>query len=81
MLSSLTVRRKVQTPVPYEYSQTQLTSPSVAELAEMPLYNVTCGDVGTKPESVEKYLNSVLHLGQKWNCGKPLLQHGTPSHV
>jgi hypothetical protein len=43
---------------------------SVAELAEMPLYNVTCGDIGTKPEAVEKYLNSVLHLGQKWNCGK-----------
>ncbi|KAK4154223.1 Fidgetin-like protein 1 [Chaetomidium leptoderma] len=39
-----------------------------AELAEMPLYNVTCGDVGTKPEAVEKYLSTVLHLGQKWNC-------------
>ncbi|KAL2143334.1 hypothetical protein VTI28DRAFT_10577 [Corynascus sepedonium] len=39
-----------------------------AELAEMPLYSVTCGDVGTRPEAVENYLNSVLHLGQKWNC-------------
>lgn len=48
----------------------ELTLHSVAELAEMPLYNVTCGDVGTKPEAVEKYLNSVLHLGQKWNCGR-----------
>jgi len=45
-----------------------LTAESVAELAEMPLYNVTCGDVGTKAEAVENYLNSVLHLGQKWNC-------------
>ncbi|KAK4032147.1 Fidgetin-like protein 1 [Parachaetomium inaequale] len=45
-----------------------LTAESVAELAEMPLYNVTCGDVGTKPEAVETYLNTVLHLGQKWNC-------------
>ncbi|GAB1317958.1 hypothetical protein MFIFM68171_08168 [Madurella fahalii] len=45
-----------------------LTAESVAELAEMPLYNVTCGDIGTKPEAVEQYLNSVLHLGQKWNC-------------
>jgi len=43
----------------------------------MPLYNVTCGDVGTKPEVVEKYLNTVLHLGQKWNCGthSPYLSH------
>lgn len=42
---------------------------SVAELAEMPLYSVTCGDIGTKPEAVEMYLNSVLYLGKKWNCG------------
>ncbi|KAI0403448.1 hypothetical protein F4802DRAFT_599046 [Xylaria palmicola] len=41
---------------------------SVAELAEMPLYSVTCGDIGTSPEAVEKYLNSVLNLGKKWNC-------------
>ncbi|KAK3339921.1 P-loop containing nucleoside triphosphate hydrolase protein [Lasiosphaeria hispida] len=34
----------------------------------MPLYIVTCGDIGTSPEAVEKYLNSVLHLGKKWNC-------------
>ncbi|KAK6542370.1 hypothetical protein TWF694_006328 [Orbilia ellipsospora] len=34
----------------------------------MPLYSVTCGDIGTSPEAVEKYLNSVLHLGKKWNC-------------
>jgi hypothetical protein len=26
----------------------------VAELAEKPLYRVTCGDIGTKPEEVEK---------------------------
>ncbi|KAI1298945.1 hypothetical protein F5Y03DRAFT_386487 [Xylaria venustula] len=45
-----------------------LTAESVAELAEMPLYSVTCGDIGTGPEAVEKYLNSVLHLGRKWNC-------------
>jgi len=35
----------------------------------MPLYSVTCGDIGTSPEAVEKYLNSVLYLGKKWNCG------------
>ncbi|KAK4143415.1 P-loop containing nucleoside triphosphate hydrolase protein [Dichotomopilus funicola] len=41
---------------------------SVAELAEMPLYSVTCGDIGTKPEQVENYLQVVLMLGKRWNC-------------
>ncbi|VUC30849.1 unnamed protein product [Clonostachys rosea] len=41
---------------------------TAAEEAEMPLYSVTCGDIGTSPEAVEKYLDSVLHLGKTWNC-------------
>nr|GFD59301.1 hypothetical protein [Tanacetum cinerariifolium] len=45
-----------------------LTAESVAELAERPLYRVTCGDVGTNPETVEKYLNSVMFIGDTWNC-------------
>lgn len=45
-----------------------LTGESVAEIAEMPLYRVTCGDIGTNAEAVEKYLNTVLHLGKTWNC-------------
>ncbi|KAH6094709.1 hypothetical protein HBI65_122520 [Parastagonospora nodorum] len=45
-----------------------LTAESVAELAKKPLYRVTCGDVGTKAEEVEKYLESVLHLGKLWDC-------------
>lgn len=45
-----------------------LTAESVAELAEKPLYRVTCGDIGTNPESVEKYLESVLELGTTWDC-------------
>lgn len=45
-----------------------LTAESVAEIAEMPLYRVTCGDIGTNAEAVEKYLNTVLHLGKIWNC-------------
>lgn len=45
-----------------------LTAESVAEIAEKPLYRVTCGDVGTKAEDVEKYLESVLHLGKIWEC-------------
>ncbi|KAJ5912219.1 uncharacterized protein N7473_001522 [Penicillium subrubescens] len=35
---------------------------------QKPLYRVTCGDVGTKAEDVEKYLDSVLHLGRIWDC-------------
>lgn len=40
----------------------------MAEYAEKPLYRVTCGDIGTKPEEVEKYLESVLHLSKIWGC-------------
>ncbi|KAH6659684.1 hypothetical protein BKA67DRAFT_24619 [Truncatella angustata] len=45
-----------------------LTAESVAEIAQMPLYSVTCGDIGTKPEVVEEYLETVLMLGKRWNC-------------
>ncbi|KAL7921508.1 P-loop containing nucleoside triphosphate hydrolase protein [Trichoderma austrokoningii] len=44
------------------------TAESVAEMAEKPLYPVTCGDIGIKPEDVEKYLESVFHLGKIWGC-------------
>jgi ATP-dependent 26S proteasome regulatory subunit len=44
------------------------TAESVAELAEKPLYRVTCGDIGTKPDDVESYLESALHLGKIWDC-------------
>ncbi|KAI1110010.1 hypothetical protein F5Y14DRAFT_444327 [Nemania sp. NC0429] len=45
-----------------------LTAESVAEIAKKPLYPVTCGDIGTEPEAVENYLESVLHLGKTWGC-------------
>ncbi|KAK8123929.1 hypothetical protein PG999_003847 [Apiospora kogelbergensis] len=45
-----------------------LTAESVAEIAERPLYPVTCGDIGTEPNAVEKYLESVLTLGKIWGC-------------
>ncbi|KAJ3469479.1 hypothetical protein MRS44_003544 [Fusarium solani] len=44
------------------------TAESVAEIAKKPLYPVTCGDIGTEPEQVEKNLRSVLHLGKIWDC-------------
>lgn len=45
-----------------------LTAESVAEIAEKPLYRVTCGDIGTDAEGVEKYLESVLLVGTIWGC-------------
>ncbi|KAF8246082.1 P-loop containing nucleoside triphosphate hydrolase protein [Wilcoxina mikolae CBS 423.85] len=45
-----------------------LTAGSVAELSEKPLYRVTCGDIGTTAENVEKYLKSILFLGKTWDC-------------
>ena len=45
-----------------------LTAESVAEFAERPLYRVTCGDIGTDPEAVEKYLDSVLYITTAWGC-------------
>lgn len=42
---------------------------SVAEIAQKPLYRVTCGDIGTDPKDVEKYLEAVLYLGKTWDCG------------
>ncbi|KAI1302934.1 hypothetical protein F5Y03DRAFT_407401 [Xylaria venustula] len=45
-----------------------LTAESVAETAQKPLYKVTCGDIGTKAEEVEKYLEVVLLLGKTWGC-------------
>jgi SpoVK/Ycf46/Vps4 family AAA+-type ATPase len=45
-----------------------LTAESVAEYVERPLYRVTCGDIGTDPESVEKYLESVWYIARTWGC-------------
>ncbi|KAF2794256.1 P-loop containing nucleoside triphosphate hydrolase protein [Melanomma pulvis-pyrius CBS 109.77] len=45
-----------------------LTAESVAEIAEMPLYPITCGDIGIEPEKVEQYLQLVFMLGKRWNC-------------
>ena len=44
------------------------TAETVAEIAEKPLYRVTCGDLGTEPTKVETLLESVLYLGKTWDC-------------
>ncbi|RTE68360.1 hypothetical protein BHE90_017262, partial [Fusarium euwallaceae] len=45
-----------------------LTAESIAEEQERPLYRVTCGDIGTEPKDVEKYLGDVLEIGRAWGC-------------
>ncbi|KIW32724.1 uncharacterized protein PV07_04252 [Cladophialophora immunda] len=45
-----------------------LTAEAVAELAEKPLYRVTCGDMGVDAERVENYLEDVLRIGTVWQC-------------
>jgi SpoVK/Ycf46/Vps4 family AAA+-type ATPase len=45
-----------------------LTAESIAEIAELPLYRVACGDIGTNAQADEKYFNTVLELGKTWNC-------------
>lgn len=45
-----------------------LTAESVAELAEKPLYSISCGDIGTDAAVVEKHLRTVLYLGKIWDC-------------
>ncbi|PYI09863.1 P-loop containing nucleoside triphosphate hydrolase protein [Aspergillus sclerotiicarbonarius CBS 121057] len=44
------------------------TAESIAELAEKPLYRLTCGDIGTKAEEVEQHLESALYLSKIWDC-------------
>lgn len=45
-----------------------LTAESMAEIAEMPLYRVTCGDIGADADAVEKDLAFILRFGKAWNC-------------
>ncbi|KAL2148121.1 hypothetical protein VTH82DRAFT_2016 [Thermothelomyces myriococcoides] len=45
-----------------------LAAESIAELVEQPLYRVTCGNIGTNPESVERYLESVLYIANLWKA-------------
>ncbi|KAL2421213.1 hypothetical protein ABEF95_006376 [Exophiala dermatitidis] len=64
-----------------------LAAETIAELSKKPLYRVSCDDVGTDPESVEKYLESALHLGMIWDCvvlldeADVFLEERTPSDV
>ena len=45
------------------------TAEGVAEFAEKPLLRVTCGDVGTDAEIVDRRLRATFQLGRLWDCG------------
>ncbi|CAM1509514.1 Fc.00g032530.m01.CDS01 [Cosmosporella sp. VM-42] len=47
---------------------TDLIGVSVAEHAKKPLYRITCGDIGTESQAVERYLNQALRLAKTWDC-------------
>ncbi|KAI9863117.1 MAG: hypothetical protein M1813_003937 [Trichoglossum hirsutum] len=44
------------------------TAECVAELCDRPLFQITCGDIGTEPEDVEKNLNANFRLAHRWGC-------------
>jgi ATP-dependent Lon protease len=46
------------------------TAEGVAEFAEKPLFRVTCGDIGTDSQVVERRLQAALNLGKIWDCGE-----------
>ncbi|KAH6875244.1 P-loop containing nucleoside triphosphate hydrolase protein [Alternaria rosae] len=45
-----------------------LTAESIAELVKRPLFRLSCGDLGTDAQSVEKNLISALAFGSHWDC-------------
>jgi len=45
-----------------------LTAESVAESMHIPLYIMSAGDLGTRPDEVEKSLQKILDMVAKWNA-------------
>ncbi|KAH8664638.1 P-loop containing nucleoside triphosphate hydrolase protein [Xylariales sp. PMI_506] len=45
-----------------------LTAESVAENVQKPLYAVTAGDLGTKPETLETRLGEIFNLATRWDA-------------
>jgi AAA+ superfamily predicted ATPase len=44
------------------------TAECIAELVKKPLYPITCGDLGSTAEDVEKGLKKHFMLASKWDC-------------
>ncbi|KAK4223081.1 26S proteasome regulatory subunit 4 [Podospora fimiseda] len=45
-----------------------LTAEAVAEVTKRPLYNVSAGELGVKPDVVDQKLTGILELAHKWNA-------------
>ncbi|KAF8998718.1 P-loop containing nucleoside triphosphate hydrolase protein [Cyathus striatus] len=45
-----------------------LTAEAVAEISKRPLYNVSAGEIGTTPVEVDKAMQGILSLAQRWNA-------------
>lgn len=45
-----------------------LSSEATCEMLERPLYNVSVGDLGTNPETMETYLNQLNEYVKRWNA-------------
>ena len=44
------------------------TAECVADLTGRPLFQITCGDIGTEPEDVERNLDENFLLAHRWGC-------------
>lgn len=44
------------------------TAECVADLTRRPLFSITCGDIGTEPETVERTLDENFLLAHRWEC-------------
>ena len=44
------------------------TAECIAAQTKRPLFPVTCGDIGTNPEQVEKCLSRYFDMAHKWGC-------------
>ncbi|RAL09364.1 uncharacterized protein BO97DRAFT_416862 [Aspergillus homomorphus CBS 101889] len=44
------------------------TAEGIAELFQKPLFQITCGDLGTTAPEVEKALETTFSLANRWNC-------------
>lgn len=44
------------------------TAECVAESLNCPLFTITCGNIGTKPDEVQNNLQTMFYMANKWNC-------------
>jgi len=45
-----------------------LTAEAISEMLHRPLYSVSIGQLGTKPDELEEKLGDILDLCSRWDC-------------